>query len=543
MIRQRWLTGCLDAALVGATGDWLQSLGDEFGLARDDLYRIQLCFEELVSNIVAYSDAQYAGQTVELRALIGERRATIALTDPAAPFDPLSRAPPVIASRIEDMPIGGQGIHLARQFSDAQRYERREDRNCIELSFDLAQPTRMSDPDALGCVAAVEIFNGVPPVGIAPLIAHQPIQLIVAVQRLLERGDTNDALRVVLQGRLRVYLDRPEGDDYMDVLPGACVGEMSLIDAQPISAYVVADPGTRLLVIDAATFLDRLLAIPRVSRNLISALNDRTRRNDQRAIERMRKLLLLEQAQRELQYARAIQSSLLPKEPLIFGDERLDCVGRMCPAREVGGDFYDIFRLDARHLFFVIADVCGKGLPAAMFMVRAIAALRVQSATEAQTPDYAQHLIARLNRELYAHNDAQQFLTAFCGILDLDSMRLRYVNAGHNPPALALGHADFRYLDEPISPIVGMVETLNYRAGEVTLERGSVLLLYTDGVTEAEGPAADMLGEERLLQQLNTAPDRRAACLVDGVFELVRGFAGEAPQSDDITVLAIRCAA
>ena len=543
LTRQRWLIGQLDAALVGATSRWLQSLGDEFGFSHEDLYRIQLCFEELVSNLVDYSDARYTGQAVELRASVEDRHATFALIDPAAPFNPLSRALPAVASRIEDMPIGGQGIHLARQFSDAQRYERRNDRNCIELSFKLAQPTHLPDPHAPGFYAAVEIFNGVPLADVAPLIEHMPIQQIVGAQRLLERGDMNDALRVVLQGRLRVYLDQPEGDDFMAVLPGACVGEMSLIDVRPVSAYVVSEPGTRLLLIDAATFLDRLLAIPQVSRNLISILNDRTRRNDQRAIEHMRKLLLLEQAQRELQYAHAIQASLLPKEPLFASDTRLDCVGRMCPAREVGGDFYDIFLLDSRHLFFVIADVCGKGLPAALFMVRAIAALRVQSANEAQSPDYTAHLIARLNHELIAHNDAQQFLTAFCGILDLDSLRLRYVNAGHNPPLLALGHGRFRYLEEPISPIVGMVEGLNYRAGEVTLERGSALLLYTDGVTEAENTAMDMLGEERLLQQLNAAADRTAGPLVDEVFNLVRKFAGEAPQSDDITVLAIRCAA
>lgn len=543
MSRQRWLTGQLNVALVGATSGWLQSLGDEFGFLHDDLYRIQLCFEELVSNIVDYSDAQYAGQTVELRARIEQRHASFALIDPTAPFDPLSRPPPVVANRIEDMAIGGQGIHLARRFSDAQRYERRNHRNCIELGFELAQPTHRPDAQALDFVAAVELFNGVPLVDIGPLIEPLPIQQIVGNQRLLARGDINDALRVVLQGRLRVYLDQPQGDDFMEVLPGACVGEMSLIDERPISAHVVAEAGTRLLVIDAATFLYRLLAIPRVSRNLLSILNSRTRRNDQLAIERMRKLLQLEQAQRELQYARAIQASLLPKEPLFAGDARLDCVGRMCPAREVGGDFYDIYPLDAQHLFFVIADVCGKGLPAALFMVRSIAALRVQSANEAQTPDYAAHLIARLNQDLCAHNDAQQFLTAFCGILDLGSLRLRYVNAGHNPPLLALGRGRFCYLDEPISPIVGMVEGLNYHAGEVTLERGSVLLLYTDGVTEAENTALDMLGDERLQQRLNDAPERTAGRLVDAVFEMVREFAGEAPQSDDITVLAIRCAA
>jgi serine phosphatase RsbU (regulator of sigma subunit) len=318
---------------------------------------------------------------------------------------------------------------------------------------------------------------------------------------------------------------------------------MSVIDDRPVSAYVVAEPGTRMLMIDADTFINRILVVPKVSRNLMSAMSERMRRSDQLTIQRVRKLMETEQAQRELQYARSIQESLLPKEPLFAGDTRVDCVGRMCTAREVGGDFYDTFFLDARHLFFVIADVCGKGLPAALFMVRAIAVLRAQSAHEGPSSDHAEKLIASLNTQLCSYNDAQQFLTAFCGILDLDTLTMRYINAGHNPPALAVGDAPFRYLEDPTNPIVGMIDGLSYRAGEIQLQPGSVLLLYTDGVTEAENIDGGMLGDDRLLECLNAETSRGAAHLVDIVFKDVNAFAGEALQSDDITVLAIRCAA
>jgi len=267
------------------------------------------------------------------------------------------------------------------------------------------------------------------------------------------------------------------------------------------------------------------------------------RRSDELTIRRMRKMLEMEQAQRELQYARSIQKSMLPREPLFADDPRLDCVGRMCTAREVGGDFYDIFFLDARHVFFVIADVCGKGLPAALFMVRAIAILRAQSGFERQSADYASRLIARLNDQLYEHNDAQQFLTAYCGILDLESLTVRYVNAGHNPPAIAMGDGAFAYCGDPINPFVGMIEGISYRAGEMQLKPGSVLLLYTDGVTEAEDTHGGMLGDDRLLARLNAAPSRTARELVDAVFDDVADFAAGALQSDDITVLAIRCPA
>ncbi len=182
-----------------------------------------------------------------------------------------------------------------------------------------------------------------------------------------------------------------------------------------------------------------------------------------------------------------------------------------------------------------------KALPAALFMVRAIAALRAQSGSEEQSAEYASRLITRLNNQLCEYNDSQQFLTAFCGILNLETLTIRYINAGHNVPAMAVGDEVFRYLDEPINPMVGMIEGLNYRAGEIRLEPGSVLLLYTDGVTEAEDRNGNMLGDDRLLARLNAASSRAAGLLVEEVFAEVRDFVAGAQQSDDITVLAIRC--
>ncbi|MBK9441800.1 MAG: serine/threonine-protein phosphatase [Comamonadaceae bacterium] len=315
---------------------------------------------------------------------------------------------------------------------------------------------------------------------------------------------------------------------------------MSIIDERPVSAFVVAEPGTRLLMVDANTFLNHVMAIPRVSRNMMSILSARMRRSDAMNIQRMRKALEMEQAQRELQYARSIQEGLLPHEPLFANEQRMQCVGRMRAAREVGGDFYDIFFLDTNHVFFVIADVCGKGLPAALFMVRAIAILRAQSGYDRRFADYAATLTARLNQQLCDYNESRQFLTAFCGIVDLETRTLRYVNAGHNAPALALGDQAFAYLAEPINPIVGMFDGLNYRVGQVVLTPGSALLLYTDGVTEAEDKDKAMLGDEPFLAMLNAVSSRAAGDLVDAVFSAVSAFAGDTPQSDDITVLALR---
>ena len=247
--------------------------------------------------------------------------------------------------------------------------------------------------------------------------------------------------------------------------------------------------------------------------------------------------------EKELAVGRQLQLSLLPKScPIATGWAFCDYYQS---AKQVGGDYYDFiyFPDEPDKMGLVIADVSDKGVPAALFMVRAIAILRAQSGFEHHSNDYAERLFARLNDQLYEHNDAQQFLTAYCGILDLETLTVRYVNAGHNAPAIAIGDDAFAYRGEPINPFVGMIEGIRYRAGEMQLQPGSVLLLYTDGVTEAEDSKGDMLGDERLLARLNAAPARSARELVDAVFDDVTHFADGAQQSDDITVLAIRCPA
>lgn len=557
---------------------WLQELAEEFGITHEDLYRLELCFAELVVNVVSYADAQYARLPLELHAAIEAQRATLTLIDPAQAFDPLSVPLPPKVDKLEDFQIGGQGIRLVREFSNASRYERRAGKNRLELVFDLAVPTkapqrgamvprgidrRMSEVSSAfplqcgdGRVVAQErrcasdrraksylswsqIFHNVPYSALEDLVDCFPIQTIVAGTIVLSPGEMNREVLIVLAGRLEIYLGQPGSGAFIEIAPGGCVGEMSVIDDQPASAYVVAGEGTKVLVVDADSFLNEVMAIPHVSRNLMAALSERMRRSNEQIILRVKKEMEMERVQHELQYARSIQESLLPKAPLFAAEPRLDCVGRMITAREVGGDFYDIFALDARYVFFVIADVCGKGLPAALFMVRAMAALRAQSWGNDRPAAYTEQVMIRLNEQLCAYNDAQQFLTAFCGIIDLETLTLHYVNAGHNAPLLALGDDAFAYIADPINPIVGMIEGLVYRAGQVALTPGSALLLYTDGVTEAEDIDVEMLGEERLLARLNAVAPRRSDKLVAAVFDEVREFAGEAAQSDDITVLAI----
>ena len=539
MIQRRVLVGKVGPPLVTAASRWCEALGADLGLADADRLRLALCVEELTTNLAAHGGASCEGGPARWSAEVDDRELRLELLDRCPPFDPLAFERVPVPASLADLQVGGHGIHLLREFSDGSRYEFRDGCNRITLTFALERPAREPGrPDALGEVA---IFRDVPDAAVDAALGPLTIQDVADDLVLLERGEVNRSVLLVLEGAVRVYLDRPEGEDFIGVGVGECVGEMSVIDDLPVSAHVHAMKGSRLLVIDADTFLDRVLAVPTVARNLISAQAERMRRSDRVAVVRMREHLEMEQARREMDIARSIQASLLPADPLFPDDERLDCVGRMRPAREVGGDLYDLVLLDDRRLMLIIADVCGKGLPAALFMVRAMAALRARP--QAVSDDHVRDVMAALNDQLCEHNPAKQFMTAFCGVLDLETYRLRYVNAGHNPPLLSVGGGPFAYLREPVSPPLGMVPGLNYRTGDVRLGPGSRLLLYTDGVTEAEDRSARMLGEERLAARLAGLVGATSSDLVDAVFAEVQTFADGARQSDDITVLAIGCVA
>jgi sigma-B regulation protein RsbU (phosphoserine phosphatase) len=207
----------------------------------------------------------------------------------------------------------------------------------------------------------------------------------------------------------------------------------------------------------------------------------------------------------------------------------------MEPAREVGGDFYDVVALDPGRVLLAVGDVSGKGMPAALFMVRSITLLRAVALRD----DPADGLLARLNTLLCENNPSELFTTAFLAVVDAATGNLTCYNGGHPPPLISRGGAPFAPLALPRGLVVGIVEGVPYPAATVRLEPGDRLVVYTDGVTEAEDPAGRMFGEERLCATLDGCASRDAAGLVEAVRAAVRDFAGAAPQSDDMTLLAL----
>ena len=240
----------------------------------------------------------------------------------------------------------------------------------------------------------------------------------------------------------------------------------------------------------------------------------------------------------ELDVATRIQMSMLPKNFSV--DERVDLFATMTPAKEVGGDLFDFRKLDKNHLFITIADVSGKGVPAALFMVAAITNLR-NAVAALQNPDDLKNAIEHTNDSLCANNDGGLFVTAFSGVLDLSTGIFRYVNAGHNPPLIRRRGKGFEELPVELNFVLGGWDDWQYIQQEIRLEAGDTIFLYTDGVTEAADSTGKLYSLERLQQFLNARAETASTEeILSAVRESLQKFSGAAEQSDDITMLAVK---
>ncbi len=236
----------------------------------------------------------------------------------------------------------------------------------------------------------------------------------------------------------------------------------------------------------------------------------------------------------EMQAAAEIQQSILPVPWVRDGPtERIDLHAEMHPAREIGGDFYDYFLIDANRLAVIVADVSGKGTPASLFM--AVSRTVMRSVTSAG--DMASGIEAA-NRLLATHNTACMFVTIFLGVLDLSNGALRYCNAGHNPPYLLRAGGGRDTLGGTGIPL-GIDAEMPYRIDDTVLHTGDALFLFSDGITEAFDTEGAEFGTARLEAALEAARGGSAAELVAGVLGATAAFAAGADQSDDITALAL----
>lgn len=239
----------------------------------------------------------------------------------------------------------------------------------------------------------------------------------------------------------------------------------------------------------------------------------------------------------ELRIARDIQLDLVPKTFPAFPErDDLDLFAIMEPAREVGGDFYDFFALDDARLVIAIGDVSGKGVPAALFMAVTRSFLRSGFRVE----DDPAQVLARVNEDLAEGNDSCMFVTIFCAVVHLSEGWVQYANAGHNPPLLLDQQGQMQWIDAVHGPAAGAWPGVKYTAGRFRLPVGSMLLLYTDGVTEAMDSTNRLFGEDRLAERLTTC--RALVCreCLTALLAAVEEHSAGIEQSDDITMLMIK---
>lgn len=555
-------------AEVGAAVAWVAEVAARHGMSQERLSKLDLCASELLANVAEHSYPGTDGD-IHLDLFLDQDTATLTVADTGPPFDPETHPPRPLQTSLMSTPTGGFGLRLVKTFADSITYERIDDRNLTILRIGgrtlvprnerrcngqlVSFPLSRGDGSEIavdqrcnaerrvpGSVAETCLFRGVPQSLLASILTRCELRTCEAQEVLFRAGEHHRCVLVNLDGRLEVHLDDPGSQFHFDLGPGECVGELSVANGMPVSAWIVAGTASSLLVIPEPVFLESMLGVPKISRNLMILISERMRRSDAHVIARLRAALELEVLQRELDLAREIQSSMLPMAPLFANEQGIRGRGYMRAARHVGGDFYDAFSMGDGRVFAAIGDVCNKGTPAALFMVRTLTVLRSEAmSVEADACRHLARLASRCNDLLSEANDAQQFVTLFCAIVDITEGRMYFVNAGHNPALLRVPGADPIFLRTPRNPLAGIFPGLEYSVGSHAFPPGSLCVLYTDGVTEADNRAGALFGDDTLRGIVAQHGITDADSCVDKIIAAVDEFSADQPQADDITVLAV----
>ena len=246
----------------------------------------------------------------------------------------------------------------------------------------------------------------------------------------------------------------------------------------------------------------------------------------------------LESLKNDLAVASEIQQAILPRVFPPFPEEadKMDIAASMTPAKDVGGDFYDFFRIDDDRIGFIIGDVSGKGIPAAIFMAVSRTLIRAIGIRGESTAKCVQDA----NRLLAVESVDCMFVTVFYGIYNLKTGDISYTNAGHNPPYVLKSNGQVEVLPAALDPMVGAIDGITYHESSLKLEQGDSLVMFTDGVTEAMSPSYEQFGEKRLEDTMAKIAHSDCQQVVEAIKADVSTFTDGAEQSDDITIMVIK---
>lgn len=386
--------------------------------------------------------------------------------------------------------------------------------------------------DVLRKVPTIQEFFKIEPEGDIP--AETAMLLNAMEEVVFEKGqdvvtfgaDSADGMYVILEGTTDVLNSKQQRINILG--PGDFIGELGLINDNKRGATVRA--------------LDRVVCA-NISKSLFEELAMHNRKvygifMNMLYVKTTNLVTVQERMKSELAIATRIQSGCLEDDFTEFNKLKdISITATMRPAKEVGGDFYDVFMIDDTHICFLVADVSGKGVPAALFM--SMAKIHIKNYAALGLP--LAEVVSRANNQLCYKNEEGMFVTSFICVLDVETDEVKFVNAGHNLPYIYRPESGFEVVSAKANLVLGMMEDIPYREQRFTLKKGESLYLFTDGVTEATNSVQELFGEQRLLTALNNHVDN-VGCVnefVTEMFKEVDDFAAGEMQADDITMLYI----
>jgi serine phosphatase RsbU (regulator of sigma subunit) len=415
----------------------------------------------------------------------------------------------------------------------------------------------------------IPLFAAIPSGELDTLAQRLPQATYLAGTILMREGERGDSFYIVLSGEIAIVSAYGTPDERVigQREVGEFVGEMSLLTQDGLrSATVLARSDARVLVLTRADFDALLQRYPTMAYDMLRLSSDQTRSTNSAMIRELqaqnrriaqalddlqaqnqrlaqayvelaaaqKQLATKEALERELQLAREIQESILPRRlPQMPG---IDIDARMIAAREVGGDFFDVFPLGEDKLGLVVGDACDKGMPAAIFMALARSLLRAE-ASRAASPEAA---LRNVNRHIQDMNDAGMFITVLYGVLHLSTGTFDYARAGHELPLILESSGELRAVARTQGHPLGLFPEPAIDVQTVELPPGGLLLLFSDGVNEALDERGNLFGAERLHATVQECAGAPARDLCDRILETLAAYRGAAPQADDITLLAVR---
>jgi serine phosphatase RsbU (regulator of sigma subunit) len=403
-------------------------------------------------------------------------------------------------------------------------------------------------------LSKIRLFSKLPQKELDNILSTLDVKKLSPNEVLFREGDLGEHFYIVTNGTIEVFLGGGKSEEMLLnlVQKGEYLGEMSLVlPGGHRTATARARDEVTLLSMSRTRFLELTKKHPELSSAMVNVLSQRldaantqsfrdlTDKNKQlqSAYDELKaaqaQLIEKERLERELQVAADIQLSILPDE--LPRPNGFDFGARILPARQVGGDFYDIFTLDENRIGVVIGDVADKGIPSAIFMARTHALIMAEADASMSSSD----VMRAVNRHITRLQKSTQFVTVLYGVLDMTTRAFNYARAGHEPPLLLQADGTVERLSHKSGMALGLWEDITLDEHAVILPPGSSLLLFTDGMTDCRDPKGEAFGLERIKQKLSDLTNHNAQQICDFLLETLKTYQEGSKQDDDVTLVAV----